>query len=65
MIKNTFWAVYDKNGVVVAISKDKTTAKEEALRKSKYRWTYQTFKEDWGYLKKDGYRIEESVIIPK
>ena len=61
-MNNKFWAVYNKKMKVVSISKDKITAQEEALRKSKHRWTYDTFKKDWGYLEKDGFKILESII---
>ena len=63
--KNQFWAVYNRNGKVVSISKDKRTAQEAALIKSKYRWTNQTFTRDWNYLAKDGYKILKSCIISK
>lgn len=62
---NNFYAVYNKKGKVISISKDKRTAQEEALRLSNHRWTFQTFKEDWGYLIKDGYSVKKSVIMPK
>jgi len=62
--KNTFWAVYNQKGQVVAISKNKRTAQEEALKQSKYRWTHQTFDKDWGYLKNDGYKLLKSRIVP-
>lgn len=62
--ENKLWAVYDKRGVVVSISKNKRTAQEEALKQSKYRWTLQTFKTDWEYLESDGYKIFKSHIIP-
>ena len=62
--KNYFWGVYDKKMKIVSISKDKRFAKEEALKLSNYRWTFQTFKKDWKYLEKDGYRILKSRIIP-
>jgi len=62
--RNTFWAVYDKNWKIVAISKDKRTAQEEALRLSNYRWTIQTFRKDWGYLENNGHHILKSRIVP-
>jgi len=65
MEKNKFWAVYDKNGKVITISKDKRTAQEQALRQSNYRWTYQTFSMDWKSLEKDGYKTLESIIAPR
>lgn len=62
-LKNVFWAVYNKKGKIISISEDKTTAQKEALASSNYRWTYQTFKQDWGYLIEDGYTVEKSAII--
>jgi hypothetical protein len=62
--KNNFWAVYNKKGVVVSISKNKRTAIEEALTKSNIRWNVQTFKKDCKYLKDDGYEILKSKIVP-
>lgn len=62
--KNVFWFVYDKKWRVISISKDKQTAQEEALKQSNYRWTIQTFKKDWNYLKNDGCKILKSRIVP-
>ena len=64
MKKNEFWAVYDKKMRVVSISKNKQITQEEALKLSKHRWTYQTFKRDWGYLVSDGYKVLKSKIVP-
>ena len=64
-MKNIFWVVYDKKNNIIAISVNKIMAMEEALKKSKYRWTLQTFNTDWGYLINDGYSIKKSVIIPQ
>ena len=61
---NIFWAVYNKKGTVISLSKDKQTAQEEALRLSGYRWTYQTFDRDWEYLVTDGYHVAKSIINP-
>jgi len=63
MNKNQFWAVYDKRGKVVSISKKQETAKEEALNLSGHRWALQTLNKDWGYLVKEGYTIENSTVI--
>jgi len=63
MKKNEFWAVYDKKDKVISISVDKRTAQEEALKKSNYRWSNQTFKQDWGYLISGGYKVIKSTII--
>ena len=63
-MKNTFWAVYDKKGYVVSISTDKDTSKSEALNQSTYRWTWNTFDRDWGYLINDGYKLLKSEIKP-
>ncbi len=64
MIKNTFWAVYDKKNKVISISINKETAQQEALKLNNYRWTEQTLKTDWGYLEKKGYTIKKSIIKP-
>ncbi len=61
-MKNIFWGVYNKKGKIISISKDKFSAQAEALNKSSYRWTWQTFKKDWGYLEKKGYKCLESEI---
>ena len=61
---NEFYAVYDNGGKVMSISYDKDEAKREALRVSRYRWTYQTFERDWGYLLKDGWKLLKSKIEP-
>ena len=63
-IKNIFWVVYDNKGKAISMSEDKITACEEALKQSKYRWTYQSFEEDWKYLVKDGYKILKSKVVP-
>jgi hypothetical protein len=63
-MKNQFWVVLNKKGKVVSISQDKATAQEEALNKNGHRWTYQTFKKDWGYLLLDGYKVLKSEIKP-
>jgi hypothetical protein len=60
---NIIWVVYNKKGKVVSFSKDQKTAKIEALRKSKYRWTYQTIRKDWGYLVDDGYKLIRSTLV--
>ena len=62
--KNILWGVYDSKWRIVSISKYKRTAQEEALKKSKYRWTMQTFLVDWKRLKDDGYTILKSRIHP-
>src|SRR3990167_2598199 len=54
---NIFWAVYNKKGRVVSISKSKEGAQEQALGKSKYRWTFQTIEKDWSCLEEDGYKV--------
>ena len=64
-MKNIFWAVYNKKGKVVSISANKIQAQVEALRLSNHRWTNQTFKEDWGFLAKEGYKVLKSEIKPK
>ena len=61
--KNIFWVVYNKKGKVIAISKNKSTTQEEALRLSKHRFTEQTFTRDWGYLVEEGYTIEKSMSM--
>jgi hypothetical protein len=63
-MKNNFWAVY-KKGHIVSLSRDKTKAKVEALRLSNHRWTNQNFKEDWGFLVKEGYEALRVKIEPK
>ena len=59
-MKNQFFAVYNKKGVLVSISKYKKIAQQEALKKSNHRWTHQTF---WNYLVKDGYTVFKSKIV--
>ncbi len=44
--RNIFWAVYNKKDKVISISKNKNTAKQEALKQSKHRWTFQTMEQD-------------------
>ena len=64
MKKNRFWAVYNKNMRVVAIGSTKRTVMQEALTLSNYRWTYDTLRDDWKMLKRDGYRVLKSKIQP-
>jgi hypothetical protein len=61
---NTFWAVYNEKGRCVSIYLTEEGAKEGALDISKYRWSNQTFGNDWKYLLLDGYKIKKSVIKP-
>lgn len=60
---NYYWAVYKKNKLI-SLSPDKTEAQEMALKLSRYRWTFQTFKKDWKHLKTDGYKLLKVKIIP-
>ena len=61
---NIFWAVYNKKGEAISVSKSKENAQEEALKKSKYRWTFQTYKKDWHYLEEDGWKLLRSIVKP-
>lgn len=59
----TVWAIYNKKGNLVVLSKSRREAQEQALKSSKYRWTFQTFKKDWGYLVEDGYKLAKSEVV--
>lgn len=60
-MKNQFWAVYNKKGKVVAVSRDKEIAKEDAANFSYY---CEEFDEGWKLLLKDGYKIIKSEVRP-
>lgn len=61
-MNNNFWVVWKKKKIV-SCSADKVCAMEDALRNSKYRWTAQTFKNDWEMLVKDGYKIVNCKFV--
>ena len=63
-MKNIFWVVYNKRGKVVSLSKDKGTAKQEALSKNDYRWTFQSYKENFKGMEQDGFTIKKSELKP-
>jgi len=61
---NTFYAIYNPRGTIVAIHKKLKEAKEQALRLSNYRWSFSEFEKFWALLESDGYSYCRVRIEP-